>query len=208
MNTPLFQNITDIIQTLDLQTLSSDRQALLQPLIDFIQQKVNQREAVRLNFICTHNSRRSIMAQVWADTLAAHYRIPFFQCYSGGTEATSIFPFVLDTLQQQGIQVHKLTDTANPLYAIKAGDNVLPALGFSKTYDHPFNPRSRFAAIMTCSQADENCPFIAGAEQRIPITYSDPKAFDGTPEQADKYRERSLQIATEISYVFSKINTP
>ena len=58
---------------------------------------------------------------------------------------------------------------------------------------------------MTCSHADENCPFIAGAEKRIPITYEDPKKFDNTPEQLAKYNERSLQIATELFYVFSKV---
>ena len=60
---------------------------------------------------------------------------------------------------------------------------------------------------MTCSQADAGCPFIAGAEKRIPITFEDPKAFDNTPKQAEKYNERSLQIATELFYVFSQINS-
>jgi arsenate reductase len=60
---------------------------------------------------------------------------------------------------------------------------------------------------MTCSQADGGCPFIAGAEKRVPITYDDPKAFDHTPQQAEKYHERSLDIATELKYVFSNIIT-
>ena len=59
---------------------------------------------------------------------------------------------------------------------------------------------------MTCSQADGGCPFIAGAEKRIPITFEDPKNSDNTPEQAQVYAERSLQIATEMFYVFSKIS--
>ena len=81
----------------------------------------------------------------------------------------------------------------------------MPIIGYSKTYEDPFNPQSEFAAIMTCSQADGDCPFIAGAEKRIPITYEDPKAFDNTPQQFKKYQERSLQIATELFYVFSQI---
>ena len=60
---------------------------------------------------------------------------------------------------------------------------------------------------MTCSQANANCPFIPGAEKRIPITYEDPKEFDNTPQQIKKYQERSNQIATEMLYVFSQINT-
>ena len=46
---------------------------------------------------------------------------------------------------------------------------------------------------------------INGAEKRIPITYEDPKAYDNTPQQLEKYKERSLQIATEMKYVFSNI---
>ncbi len=111
-----------------------------------------------------------------------------------------------ETLNHQGFNIFKIADTNNPVYAIKYSDNSLPIIGFSKKYDSPFNPVSAFAAIMTCSSADVGCPFIAGAEKRIPITFEDPKAFDNTPQQAEKYLERSLQIATELCYVFSKIN--
>src|SRR5690606_20437879 len=99
------------------------------------------------------------------------------------------------------------TETDNPVYAIKYGDNALPVIGFSKKYDSPFNPASAFVAIMTCSQADGGCPFIAGAEKRIPITFEDPKISDGSPEQSQVYAERSLQIATEMFYVFSMIKS-
>jgi arsenate reductase len=36
--------------------------------------------------------------------------------------------------------------------------------------------------------------------------YEDPKVSDGTPQQQEVYQERSEQIATEMKYVFSKIN--
>ena len=206
MKTPLFENIAKRLQTLDPKTLLAARTAVLQPLIDFIQQKVVQQEAVRLHFICTHNSRRSILSQVWAQVMANHFDIPNVVAYSGGTQATAVFPFVVETLAGQGFEISPLSEGENPVYAIAMGANPLPVMAFSKTYDHPFNPRSDFAAIMTCDQADENCPFIPGAEQRIPIPHADPKAFDGTPQQARKYDERSLQIATELQYVFSKIS--
>ena len=78
-------------------------------------------------------------------------------------------------------------------------------LGFSKKFDSNFNPNSDFAAILTCSSADKECPYIANAKARIPVTYDDPKAFDGTPQQVEKYMERSLHIATELKFVFSTI---
>jgi protein-tyrosine phosphatase/arsenate reductase len=56
---------------------------------------------------------------------------------------------------------------------------------------------------MTCSDAEENCPFIPGVDLRIGTTYDDPKAFDGTQLQDEKYQERSSQIALECLYVFS-----
>jgi len=93
-----------------------------------------------------------------------------------------------------------------PVYAIKYAENEHPIIGFSKTFDAAFNPKSEFAAVMTCSHADANCPFIPGAEKRIPVKYDDPKAFDNTSQQAEKYKERSSQIAAEMFYVFSKVS--
>jgi len=202
MNTTLSQYITKI----ETQEINEVRKALLQPLVDFIQQKVNNQQPIDINFICTHNSRRSHLSQIWTQTAAAHYNIPNVNCYSGGTEATALFPKVTETLGNSGFQILALSEGNNPVYAIKFDENASPIIGFSKKYDDDFNPVSGFAAIMTCSQADGGCPFIAGAEKRIPITFEDPKAFDNTPQQAEKYEERSLQIATEMFYVFSKIS--
>lgn len=186
-------------------SLSDDRKALLTPLITYIQGKVDHGKTIRLNFICTHNSRRSHLSQIWAQALAGHFGLKNVFCYSGGTEATALFPKVAETLANHGFNVQTLSEGNNPIYAIKYAHNEQAVIGFSKTFDDPFNPRSVFAAIMTCSQADEGCPFIGGAEVRIPITFEDPKAFDHTPQQDQKYHERSLQIATELNYVFAQV---
>lgn len=204
-NRTVFEKIEKTIKSLDEAFISDERKEILQRLTDYIQQKVTENKEVNLNFICTHNSRRSHLAQIWAQTLAAYYEVPKVVCYSGGTEATAMYPMVAKTLSDIGFNIDKLSENENPVYSIKYGSNALPVIGFSKTFDHGFNPQSAFAAIMTCSQADAGCPFIAGAETRIPITYEDPKAFDNTPQQEEKYAERSLQIATELNYIFSKI---
>lgn len=202
----LFPKIIDTVSGFDFGSIAEERKAALQPLIDYVQAKALGNQEIRINFICTHNSRRSHLSQVWAQTAATHYGINQVFCYSGGTEATVLFPKVTETLTESGFQIQKLAGGTNPVYAIKFSENEHPVIGFSKAYYDDFNPEREFAAIMTCSQADGGCPFISGAEKRIPITYDDPKAFDGTPQQADKYRERSLQIATEMFYVFSQIN--
>lgn len=201
----LFSEIEKTIKGLKPQTISDERKAVLQPLIDFIQSKALENQEIRINFICTHNSRRSHLCQVWAQTMANYFTIKNVFCYSGGTEATAFFPMVIETLKNTGFEIEKLSDNNNPLHRIKYADNEHPIIGFSKKLGDDFNPKSEFAAIMTCSQADEGCPFVPGAEKRIPITYDDPKEYDNTPQQAEKYKERSLQIATEMMYVMKMI---
>ena len=203
----LFSEIENVIKNLNIQNITSERKRTLQPLVDFIQSKVTNKQEIRLNLICTHNSRRSHLSQVWAQTAAAYYNINNVFCYSGGTEATALFPKVAETLTNSGFQVKVIGEGVNPIYTIQCNTNDHPIIGFSKNYGDDFNPQNEFAAILTCSQADGGCPFIAGAEKRIPITFEDPKAFDNTPLQTEKYQERSLQIATELLYVFSQIKS-
>ena len=206
----MFENLSKTIQIVKDIPISMERQAVLQPLVDYIQNKVNQHQEIRLNFICTHNSRRSHLSQIWAQTMAFHFKINTIFCYSGGTEATAMFPKVVETIVNQGFQPRnfgkQLSQEQNPVYAVKFADNQHPIICFSKTYFDDFNPKNNFAAIMTCSNADEGCPMVFGAEARFPIKYDDPKAFDGTPEMNQKYAERSLQIASEMYFVFSQIN--
>ena len=202
---PLFSEIENVIKNLKPESITAERKKTLQPLIDFIQSKTTNHQEIRLNLICTHNSRRSHLAQVWAQTASAYFNIKNVFCYSGGTEATAMFPMVGKTLESQGFKIKTISVGSNPVYTIKYADNEHPIIAFSKAYYDDFNPDSEFAAVMTCSQADGGCPFISGAEKRIPITFEDPKEFDNTPQQAEKYAERSLQIATEMFYVFSQI---
>lgn len=199
-------SLNDYIKTLDVSSISKKRLNVLNPLVEYIQSKKDKNQAINLNFICTHNSRRSHLSQIWAQTIAHFFNIENVICFSGGTEATAMFPKVAETLEKTGFDIIKLSEGNNPIYSIKFDDNSYPIIGFSKTYDHNFNPKSNFAAIMTCSSADQGCPFISGAEKRIPITYEDPKLFDNTDLQDKKYLERSNQIATEMKYVFQKIN--
>jgi len=201
----LFTEIKNTIDSFDFDQIPEERKTILQPLVDYIQNKVDNKQPIRLNLICTHNSRRSHLSQVWAQTAAANYNIQNVSCYSGGTEATALFPMAAETLQYSGFKVKAISEGKNPVYSIKFAPNELPVIGFSKTYDDDFNPESEFVAIMTCSQADGGCPFIAGAEKRIPITFEDPKISDGTPKQKEVYLERSLQIGSEMFYVFSQI---
>lgn len=197
--------IQKYIEKLDIASLSEDRKIILQPLVDYINSKTQTNQIIHLNFICTHNSRRSHLAQVWAQAMASYFNIPNIACFSGGTEATAVYTMVIETLENAGFDISKEGDNKNPLYRINFTLNEKPIIAFSKKYDDDFNPKSEFAAILTCSQADGGCPFVAGSEKRISIMYEDPKISDGTPKQKDAYLERSKQIAAEMKYVFSQI---
>ena len=207
VKTKIFDQIDQAISILSTDNISEERKEILQPLADYIQSKTDAQQPIRINFICTHNSRRSHLSQVWAQTMACYFNVKNVQCYSGGTESTALFPVVAETLKNTGFQIETISEGKNPIYSIKYADNEPAVIGFSKKLDDNFNPKSEFAAVMTCSQADGGCPFIVGAEKRIPITYEDPKAFDNTPQQAEKYRERSFQIATELMYIFAQIKS-
>jgi len=201
----MFQKLTDYIGKLEPTSIATERKEVLSPLIDYLQEKNNSGNHISLNFICTHNSRRSHLSQIWAQALAHHFELNQVTCYSGGTAATAVYPMVLKILEEAGFEVVRLSKEENPVFAVKYNANYHPVITFSKAYDHPFNPSIGFAALMTCSDADENCPFIPGTEKRIALNYEDPKIYDESPLQKSKYEERSRQIATELFYVFSKI---
>jgi arsenate reductase (thioredoxin) len=207
-NAPLLTLLTPTVEKLirEFDTIPAERKALLQQLVNFIENKIKAAQSVHLNFICTHNSRRSHLSQIWAQAAAHYYRVPNVFCYSGGTEATAFNPRAVKAMQEAGFSITKTKDGENPMYEVRFADGAEPVMAFSKKYDDPFNHNQDFAAIMTCSHADENCPLVLGASGRVALTYNDPKEFDGTPLEAAKYSERVHEIGREILFAFSQVN--
>ncbi len=184
--------------------ISSERKSALGMLTAYCQAQLDASKALRLNFICTHNSRRSQFSQVWAQVAAHAYNIPL-ESFSGGVEVTAFNERAIASLKRFGFQISS-EGSDNPYHQVSYSRDTAPILAYSKLYDHASNPKQGFAAVMTCSDADENCPFIPGAAARIPLRYEDPKAYDNTPLETEKYDERSLQIASELFYVFDQIS--
>src|SRR5690606_3008009 len=183
-----------------------ERRETLKRIASFVHERRAAGQPVRLMFICTHNSRRSHMSQIWAATAAAWYGVDGVETYSGGTEATAFNPRAVAAMRRAGFAIDEAPSVdANPHYAIRfALDR--PALDvFSKTFDAASNPSSDFAAIMNCSEADDACPIVPGAALRISLPYDDPKLADDSPEEADRYDERAQQIAREMFYLFSRV---
>jgi len=180
--------------------IPDNRKLILDKFKDYIQNKLEIGETPRLNFICTHNSRRSQFSQIWAQTAAAFFAIDV-ECFSGGVELTAFNERAVASILRCGFKVEKEGEI-NPKYSIYYDTKSKPIVAFSKLFDDTPSP---FAAVMTCAHADENCPFIPAAECRIPVRYDDPKAFDDTALEAEKYDERSIQIASEMFYVFRNL---
>lgn len=202
----MYKDLTKYITELEanFDSISSERKEDLAKLTDYIRSKQESGETVKLNFICTHNSRRSHLAQIWTQTAANYYGIDDIETYSGGTEATAFNPRAIAALERAGFAVEN-PGGENQKYQVKFDKEADALICFSKTFDHEINPNKNFAAIMTCSDADENCPFVPGAEFRIPITYRDPKESDGTDQEAEIYDERCAQIAKEMFYMMSMV---
>ena len=203
MNTKIKNLCNQLSQ--QFESISNDRKVLLEKISGYIQQKKDAKSPIQLIYVCTHNSRRSHFGQIWAVVAAEYFGVNEVSTFSGGTEATAFNPNAIQALRGLGFEITQMDTTLNPKYEVDFG-GLKSSVCFSKVYDNVSNPLSNFTAIMTCGDAEENCPFIPGVELRIGTTYDDPKSFDGTDFQDEKYIERALQIGLETLYVFSKIN--
>lgn len=185
-------------------TISDDRKSLLHTISKAIAVEYKIKQQVNLNFICTHNSRRSQLGQVWS-FYAAHYFNLNINAFSGGTEVTAFFRNTVKTLQKVGFEF-RLVDFShqNPKYQISIKNTNKAILGFSKRYNNPIN-KAPFIAITTCNNADKNCPFIPEASYRFHLPFVDPKHADKSDQQEEIYLQTSQQIAGEIYFIFAEV---
>ena len=196
-------SLAKLIASFKTEKITEERKKNFLPLIEYINKKRAKNEHIHLNFICTHNSRRSQLSQLWAAVLG-HYHQLALSTYSGGVEITACNERAITALRTQGFTVKQTGAAENPLYTISWGEVSFGAY-FSKLYNDSSSPTQDFSAVMTCAHADENCPFIAGAEERIPLRYEDPKRFDDTDNEEEAYLNKSIEIATELHYIFSNL---
>lgn len=203
MENSFFPALKATISQLPIDQIPADRLPVIESMANYILSKIKSNTEVRLNFICTHNSRRSQFSQIWGQTAADFHGIPAV-CYSGGVEVTSFNERAVTAIKRDGFKVAQKGE-GNPVYFVFHGEDSEPIVTFSKVYDDPINAQKSFAAVMTCDHADQNCPFIPGAEARIPLRFEDPKAFDGTELEEKMYTERSHQIGAELFLIFQKV---
>jgi protein-tyrosine-phosphatase len=207
---------TNVLQTVrpmisqvirEFAQIPPDRQAELRKVALYVKSKLGAKETPQLTFICTHNSRRSHLAQVWAQTAAAYYDLPSVKTYSGGIEVTACNIRTVWALRRAGFSVVQSNAGTNPVYLIQYCDSAEPLRAFSKLYYQDGNPTNNYVAVMTCDHADKNCPVVEGSSMRVGVHYVDPKESDGKPEEEATYDERCRQIAREMFFMMSQVKS-
>jgi len=204
----MFPDIIENIQSFEksFDAIPPNRRNDLNLLSDYFIKRRASSLGIKIIVICTHNSRRSHMAQLWLAAAAEHYKISDFQTYSGGTEATAFNPNAVGAMRKAGFDIEGNESLPNPVYGVRWKAIQSSYKAFSTKYDDPFNPQSDFVAMMVCQSADEACPIVRGMDFRITIEYNDPKAFDNTDLQDAKYSERCLEIGREMCYVMQRVS--
>jgi CDGSH-type Zn-finger protein/protein-tyrosine-phosphatase len=185
----------------DSDQLNEDRIQLLDQLSELVLNAHNKNGFCNLTFICTHNSRRSQLAELWLSYFLDHYCFKEIYTYSGGTETTALNVRIVNALKRFGFTFHKIGSEENPRYIIDG----LHKIFFSKVYNDHLNPSKDFIAVMVCDHADDNCPIVHGAESRFSLKYIDPKHSDDTDKEDETYDNKVLEIAKEMCYLARKI---
>jgi len=203
----LYSQINSYCQQLEqeFEQIPEERKARLHQLATYLKEKYIEGAVPKLIVICTHNSRRSHIGQLWLAKSADYYNLPAIATFSGGTEATAFNPRAVAALKKAGFAVGIRPHPSNPTYLIKWKCEMTPYQAFSKKYDDAPNPSNNFAAILVCTSADEGCPVIPGTDFRFFLPYEDPKKFDDTEKEAEIYEERVRQIGREMMYLAKKV---
>jgi len=198
----------DLIRKLHANTekISAERKFDLDLLVQAMYELHKNCGEISVNVICTHNSRRSQVAQLWFIMAAHHFDVPCLKAYSGGTEVTAFNDRMVKALQSHEIDLSEISGGTNPVYALHiAGAEKSAHQFFSKTYDDPVNPAKEYIALIVCDSADEKCPIVVGASHRLFIPYVDPKQADDTDQESHVYRAKVEEIGIEILYTIEQL---
>ena len=186
----------------DFSIITRARKALLLLIANNLNTDILYAEPIKLLFICTHNSRRSQLAEMLTDLLARHYDLPV-EAYSGGTESTAFYHRMIEALEDFGMEFISSGEDDNPIYHLR---DYPSKKYYSKGFDAAENPSKNFFAFMVCDHADELCPIVNGAKYRFPLKFKDPKAFDDSKDVKEAYRNKVIEIGTELNFIFQMLH--
>ncbi|MCF8364805.1 MAG: hypothetical protein K9H16_03435 [Bacteroidales bacterium] len=190
----------------EFDQIPAERQEKLKEIGDYMFGVWTPATRVRPLFVCTHNSRRSQMSQVWMQAAGYFYGVTNVVAASGGTEATAFNKRAVAALERAGFRVHdNKLNPDNPSYILSMGKRYESMHLFSKKYDDGMNPHHDFFAVMVCSDADKTCPVVDGADERFSLPYDDPRFSDNTASEEITYDERCRQIAREMFFIMDHV---
>ncbi len=192
--------------TSEFDQIGNERRKQLEEVAAFMRKRLDDGKTADIMTICTHNSRRSHLSQVWAQTAAYFYGLSGVTTYSGGIEVTACNYRTIRALRRAGFSAVRVTEGENPVYLIQYSENQAPIKAYSKLFHVDENPQKDFVAMFVCDHASESCPLVKEAGLRSPIFYDDPKASDGTPAEDASYDASSQRIAREMFYLMSKVS--
>ena len=131
------------------------------------------RDPIRVLFVCTGNSARSIMAEA---TLRQHGG-GTFEVYSAGTEPKGINPLTLRVLADAGIDASWARSKSVEEFLGQSFDNV----------------------VTVCDQARQTCPVFPGVHESLHWGYEDPAAAEGTEEERlPVFRKVFIQMSERV----------
>jgi arsenate reductase (thioredoxin) len=131
------------------------------------------KDPIRVLFVCTGNSARSIMAEA----LLRHHGGGRFEVFSAGTEPRGVNPLTLRVLEDAGI------DTTGA-----RSKSVTEYLG--ETFDY---------VVTVCDQARQVCPVFPGVHESLHWGYDDPAEAQGTEEERlAVFRRVFIQIGERV----------
>lgn len=195
--------MSDIVTSLftkilpDVSQIKESRLKILDHIARQLVNVIQQDDEANVVFVCTHNSRRSQIAQVCLQLFLQELNIKNIGVFSCGTEKTHIPPQIFALFKRQGLEVRESKNDSIEVF----NQIVL----FSKTYEDDSLPK-RSIAIMVCDSASETCPFVPSFNQRISLEFRDPKQADGSPEEEKSYNKAWIKIATEMAYLVLKLD--
>ena len=158
------------------------------PTLEAIALSFSKEDNLKVNFICTHNSRRSHFCEILFRTAAHYYGLKNVQTFSGGTESTSLYP-----------------EVAEIFFKNLERKETTPIL-FSKKYNIEYNAQGNYHAVMVCDSANETCPVVHGCIERHSLIYEDPKKSDGKQNQSNEYDKTLTKIASELAFIIRRFS--
>jgi arsenate reductase len=130
-------------------------------------------EPIRVLFVCTGNSARSVMAEA----LLRHHGGDRFEVHSAGTEPKGVNPLTLRVLSEAGIDA-----------SFARSKSVAEFLGQSFDY-----------VVTVCDHARQTCPVFPGVHESLHWGYEDPAAAEGTDEERMAvFRSVFIQMAERV----------